>query len=272
MRQLNLSLTLRTGTSQALLLRPDAPRGRLIVAHGAGNDRRYSFDPFFATALARGWEIASFDLPGHGRDNTSVFEVARAVEDFAEAVQQVRMHMTSTDIPWFLLGNSLGGSLALRAVMEERLRPHGVVTVGMPVTLHRDWAMVFGEIPSLFSRAMRGYRAHVGSWREVFPAFGPFRRDEFPVRCDRTVYLDAVAALINRPWGTARLDARVLMIQGRRDAVARLNETQAWVAERQAAGSPLTLEAVPGVGHLDVMLESSVQTSVLRWLDGALNP
>lgn len=265
---MTISLNLRTGSSQALLLESRAPRGRLIVAHGAGNDCRYSFAPFFAAALARGWQVASFDLPGHGRGNSSIFEVARAVEDFAEAVDQVRKHMTRSDIPWFLLGNSLGGSLALRATQQERLRPQGVVTVGTPVFLRRGWRMAVGELPSLCSPAMRGYRAHVGSWREVFPAFGAFRRDEFPIRCDRKAYLDAVAAVLNQAWEPPASDAPpTLMIQGRRDAVARLAETQAWVAERQEAGMSISLEAVSGVGHLDVMLHDQIQAQILDWLD-----
>lgn len=268
---MTISLNLRTGSSQALLLESDAPRGRLIVAHGAGNDCRYSFAPFFAAARARGWQVASFDLPGHGRGNTSIFEVAHAVADFTEAVEQVRMHMTRPDIPWFLLGNSLGGSLALRAVLQERLQPRGLVTVGTPVFLHRGWRLAIGELPSLCSPAMRGYRAHVGSWREVFPAFGAFRRDEFPIRCDREAYLDAVATVLNQTWGPpAPAAPPTLMIQGQRDAVARLAETRAWIAERQAAGMPIHLEAVPGVGHLDVMLHGGIQEKILDWLDSQL--
>jgi alpha-beta hydrolase superfamily lysophospholipase len=270
MPDVNLSLNLRTGTSTALLLQPATPRGCLVVAHGAGNDRIYSFAPFFAAALARGWEIVSLDLPGHGRGNTSVFEVERAVEDFAEAAEKARTSMTSSDIPWFLFGNSLGGSLALRASARDLLSPAGVVAVGMPTRLHRDLRTPLGELPSLLSRAMRSYRPHVTSWREVFPAFGAFRRDEFPVRCDRPAYLDAVEAVLNRPWNPLPSNLPVLMIQGARDAVARLSETRRWAAEHQAAGTPLTLEAIPGVGHLDVMLHDTVRTTALDWLDSRL--
>jgi alpha-beta hydrolase superfamily lysophospholipase len=263
-----LSLRLRTGSSAALLLKSDAPRATLVVAHGAGNDHLYSFAPFFGAAMARGFQILSLDLPGHGRGNTSVFEVEAAVADFAEAVEQALAPMTRLGLPWFLLGNSLGGSLALRATAARLLRPHGVVTIGMPTQFHRDLRTPLGEIPSLASRAMRSYRTHVASWKEVFPAFGPFRRAEFPVRCDRPDYLDAVAAVLNRPWEALPGEIPVLMVQGTRDAVARLAETRRWVAAARAQGAELALQAVPGVGHLDVMLDPRIQRAVLDWTWG----
>ncbi len=260
-----LSLRLRTGSGAALLLTSDAPRATLVVAHGAGNDHLYSFAPFFSAAVSRGFHILSLDLPGHGLGNTSVFEVESAIADFAEAVEQALALMTKPDLPWFLLGNSLGGSLALRATAARLLRPRGVVTIGMPTHLHRDVLTPLGELPSLASRAMRSYRPHVASWKEVFPAFGNFRRTEFPVRCDRPVYLDAVEAVLNRPWEALPREIPVLMVQGTRDAVARLAETRRWVADAQAQGAAIALEAVPGVGHLDVMLDPRIQRAVLDW-------
>lgn len=238
----------------------------MIVAHGAGNDRHYAFAPFFQAALARGFRIVSLDLPGHGRGNTSVFEVERAVEDFAEAVTQAHSLVDAAS-PWILLGNSLGGSLALRALAEGRLAPAGVIGIGMPTRLHRDGWSVLGECPSLFSRAMRSYRSHVTSWREVYPAFGRFRRDEFPVRCDRDDYLDAVAAVLNRPWDHLEARAPAVLIQGTRDAVARLRETHAWVERMGDRGFPVQLTALRGLGHLDVMLNPRVHAAALDWAE-----
>lgn len=265
MTSVNISLHLRTGSSQALLLTPPAPQGTLVVAHGAGNDKVYSFAPFFDAALRAHQQILSLDLPGHGLGNSSVFEVERIVEDFADAVHEARHLTPNPQLPWVLLGNSLGGALAVRAVAEGRLRPAGVVAIGMPVRLHRDPWMTLGEIPSLLSPAMRSYRAHVRGWREVFPAFGSFRRDDFPVRSDRAPYLDAVAAVLNRPWAEVPREVPVLMVQGRRDAVARLADTQAWVAAMRAHGADVSLEVIPEIGHLDVMLSPRVQSNVLAW-------
>lgn len=263
-----LSLRLRTGTGSALLLAPPDARGMLVDAHGAGNDRLYSFAPFFEQARRHGFQILSLDLPGHGRENTSVFEVAHAVADVADAIQLAFAAAPNPDLPWVLVGNSLGGALALRAVCETPLRPSGVIAVGMPTRLALGLGSMLEEVPSLLSPAMRSYRAHVAGWREVFPAFGPFRRDEFPVRCDRPRYLDAVAEVLNRPWDDYRADVPIRLIQGNRDAVARLDETRAWVGERQNAGNDVALDVVPGVGHLDVMLDPRVQAAAIGWATG----
>ncbi|MNR81104.1 2-succinyl-6-hydroxy-2,4-cyclohexadiene-1-carboxylate synthase [compost metagenome] len=265
MERMNLALNLRTGSSTALLLTPPAPRGTLVLAHGAGNDRSYSFAPFFEAAQRMGFQVLSLDLPGHGRGNTSVFEVDRVVSDVAEAIMQARTLSPHGDRPWLLVGNSLGGALALRAAAEADLRPAGVIGIGMPTQFQLGLQSVFGEFPSLLSPAMLRYRRYVESWREVFPAFGGFRRDDFPVRSDRPVYLDAVAAVLNRPWSTFRPDFPILLVQGRRDAVARLADTQRWVDATRARGADVTLEVLRQVGHLDVMLHARLHAAVLGW-------
>ncbi|GEM_PF-5804376 len=270
MTTMDISLSLRTGSGKALLLMPEqAPRGTLVVAHGAGNDRLYSFAPFFDAALARGFQVLSLDLPGHGRGNTSILEVDRAVEDFTEAVVQALSHMTTRNIPWFLLGNSLGGALALRAVCEPHggllPMPAGVIGVGMPTRIHRGLRTTLGELPNLLSPAMRSYRPHVKRWHEVFPAFGSFRRDEFPLRSDRPNYLDAVEALLNRPWEGVTPSCPVLLVQGARDAVARSAETQRWVSALRERGATVSFEIVKTAGHLDVMLHAEVHEALLNW-------
>ncbi len=262
---MHLSLRLRTGSSTALLLTPAAPHATLIIAHGAGNDREYSFAPFFEAALRMGFQVLSLDLPGHGRGNTSRFEPERAVEDVAEAIVQARSLAPHSELPWFLVGNSLGGALALRVAAEAPLQPAGVMAIAMPTRLRVGLSTLCGEAPSLFSPALRGYRRYVKRWREVYPSFGSFRRAEFPVRCDRPSYMDAVSAVLNRPRDGFRPDLPILLVQGQRDAVARLCETRRWVADAHARGVAVSLSTVPGVGHLDVMLSPRVHAAVLVW-------
>jgi alpha-beta hydrolase superfamily lysophospholipase len=265
MAAMNLSLKLRTGSGTVLLLSTPKPQGTLVVAHGAGNDRVYSFAPFFEAAQRMGFQVLSLDLPGHGRGNTSVFEVANAVEDFTEAVTLARAAAPHADRPWLLVGNSLGGALSMRAVAETSLRPTGLIGIGMPTRLQLGLGSTCGEIPSLLSPAMLSYRSYVTSWKAVFPAFGPFRRGEFPVRCDRPQYLEAVAAVLNRPWESHPPETPVLLVQGQRDAVARLGQTRSWVETMRQGGANVALSVIPRVGHLDVMLSPRVHAAVLGW-------
>ncbi len=267
---MNLSLSLRTGSGTVLLLKPPHPRGTLVVAHGAGNDRFYSFAPFFDAALREGFQVLSLDLPGHGQGNSSIFEVERAVEDFSEAVTLARHAAPNADLPWILVGNSLGGALSMRAVAETPLRPAGVIGIGMPTRLQLGWRSIWGELPSLLSPAMLSYREHVTSWKEVFPAFGAFRREDFPVRCDRNAYLDAIAAVLNRSWEITPPEIPVLLVQGSRDAVARAAETRLWVERMRQLGADVTLSVLPRVGHLDVMLSRRVHAAVLGWARGRM--
>lgn len=264
---MDLALTLRTGSSTVLVRTPPRPRGRLVMAHGAGNDRTYSFEPFFAEATRHGLQVLSLDLPGHGRGNSSQLAIDHAVEDFAEAVHAARHAVPGDDLPWVLLGNSLGGALSLRALAEGRVQPKGVIGVGVPSRLELGWAMTLAELPSLFSAAMRSYRPYVRTWTEVLPAFGAFRREDFPVRCDVEPYLAGVQALINRPWGALAPEARVYLVQGARDAVARARDSRAWARQLAARGALVDLEVIAGIGHLDVMLHARVHRAVLARID-----
>lgn len=269
---ISASLPLRTGRTAAWCFLPVGarPRGALLVAHGAGNDKIYSFGPLFDAALARDLAVVSVDLPGHGVGNDAVFEPARAVEDAAEALGAARDAFLEASLPWVLVGNSLGGVLSVRAAQLGLLAPAGVAALAAPAHLRLGARTYLGEVRSLLAGPLWAYRAYVRRTWEVLPAFGPFRRDDFPVRVTAGDYLAAVAAVINAEPPATPPACPVLLLQGERDAVARLDETRAWAGALAAAGTAVEIVVLPGVGHLDVAVQPAAIAATLAFAESCL--
>ncbi len=92
-----------------------APRGAVLLLHGLGeHSGRYQH---VAAALAReGFSSFAFDLRGHGRSQGPRGDLdffPRLLEDLL-VMERVMEGESGRERPWFLLGHSMGGLIALR--------------------------------------------------------------------------------------------------------------------------------------------------------------
>jgi alpha-beta hydrolase superfamily lysophospholipase len=104
-----------------------APRGRALLVHGLGEHcGRYEH---VATALnAIGLDVTAYDQRGHGRSGGT-----RGALPHADALlDDLRAVHGSLDGPAFLVGHSLGGLVAARAVTGGWVEPRALV-VSSPV-------------------------------------------------------------------------------------------------------------------------------------------
>lgn len=108
-------------------------RGALLIVHGLGeHSQRYS--AVAEMLAANGFQVRAYDQQGHGQtagrrgvieSGDSVLRDLRLVfEDFANA---------SGALP-FLLGHSMGGAIALRAVGDKILTPRGLILSSPAIT------------------------------------------------------------------------------------------------------------------------------------------
>jgi len=169
------------GAVCAVRLSPrDAPRARVLVAHGAGNDAVYPLLELFRALLRAGCEVFSFDVDGHGCGSTTVFApgtVRTAVAAAADASER-----DGPALPLHLLGHSLGGSLVLDALLSGALdRAASAAIVSAPVDVRIGARTAVAEVRGFFSRATLTQREHYGLWGLV-PAFGPVKRAAYPFR------------------------------------------------------------------------------------------
>ena len=114
----------------------DAPR--VVLAHGwAGWGLQ--FDAIIAALVGQGYEVATFDQPGHGAstgDHSSLPEFARILKAVAERVGPLHA----------VIGHSLGGSAAAVALREGLEAGHLVLIGAMaePVDATRRFARMLG--------------------------------------------------------------------------------------------------------------------------------
>lgn len=101
-------------------------RGSVLVVHGLG-EHSARYEDVAKTLSASGFDVRAYDQQGHGKTSgkRGVVESGRAMlldlrfvfEDFAA---------NSQTLP-FLLGHSMGGAIALRAVADKIVGPRGLI-------------------------------------------------------------------------------------------------------------------------------------------------
>lgn len=96
---------------------PEASRGAVLIVHGLGEHiERYA--ALAAHLTGQGWQVAGYDLRGHGRSGGPRGGIAQAdslLADLGRAVERLRAGAPQRLV---LLGHSLGGLLAARFVAE----------------------------------------------------------------------------------------------------------------------------------------------------------
>ena len=254
----------------ALRLSPrGAPRARVLVAHGAGNDAVFPLLELFRALVDAGCEVFSFDVDGHGCGSTTVFDPRTVRTAVAAAVDAAERG--EPRLPLHVIGHSLGGSLVLDALASGALdRAASAVVLSAPTDLRLGARTVVGEVRGFFRRATLAQREHYGWWGLV-PAFGPVKRAAYPFR--RTdadgrawSYVDAVRRLL----GEMRLEERVgsvrvptLLIYSRADRLVAHGD-----GERLAARMPAArLLSLRRETHYSVPFAREAIGAILRWMD-----
>lgn len=242
-------------------------RGRVLLAHGAGNDALYPLHALCKPLLRAGLEIFAFDLDGHGRESTTVFDIDRMEDALADAAE--RAEERGPPLPLHLLGHSLGGSLVLHALSRpgwERIVSAAVISA--PVRLRIGWAVV-RELRGFFGRATLAQREHYGVWG-VVPAVGPLKRRTFPFRgtAGGFGYIASVQALpeqLRLEDAAERIRTPVLLVYSRGDGIVPA-EQGALLASRIPGAR---LEMLERAAHWCVPFEERTVARVTEWLEAA---
>ena len=258
------------GDSSGWLLVPRGPaRGVVVSVHGTGNDALYPQISLFKALLRRRYAVLAFDLDGHGRSSTALLGADTLKEAVPAALALVRDELPGLRVS--LVGQSLGGALALQAAAA---RPKGLVSVvliSVPLELTMGRMRLAPELRSFAAVAFARQMATYGPWG-MLPAAGPFKRRRFPVRLASgggmfANYLTTVAGILNGMQLVEKVAPQVkvpvLCLNGTLDPIAPPTDGRA-LAEALPHGE---FRELSGCGHLTAALALATERAVGEWLD-----
>jgi pimeloyl-ACP methyl ester carboxylesterase len=263
----------------------DAPRA--VLVHGAGGSL-LDWLPL-APELRQRFDVYALDLPGAGRSplagrSPSVAGGAAFLDRFVREV---------AGEPVLLLGNSLGGIMALEYARTHPSQVTGVVLLDATQPLGRGGdprvaaALLASLLPRVPQRVLSAQRAKVDPGTHARDNLAYAFGDADAVPPDLVAAMTAerrlqgpehdavfvsvarsIVGLLARPWRHRRLFREVavpvLMIHGEADPIIPVR----WARTSAAANPRWAFHALPGVGHLpQAEAPDVVARLVLEWLD-----
>lgn len=251
---------------QPVLLRPfGRPNSNavLVVVHGGGSDRFYALWYTLAVMLDHGHAVVTAHLPGHGRGGRDRFTLLAARRRIRDLVALARQEFPGRKI--VLLGQSLGASLALDAVMRGT-PTDALIAVSPLIDLKVRWTMLLKELHNVRQPLARALQ--FDTLPNVLPSGGPFGRSRFPVRIAAgSSYVSefgrAVRSLrlLERVRKSADKLPPMLVIHGGDDGIVPPTQARSLA---EAANAAVTI--VPNRHHLDLLFDHDVVAQLATWI------
>lgn len=257
------------GTTIAYRFAPrTAPRALALVVHGAGNDALFAFPGFFKQLLARGVEVFTFDLDGHGRASTTRFSAATVTEAVREALDRARAGRV--DLPVHAVGLSLGGSVLLYSLARLGEQISSAVLISAPLRIRFGPRAVLGELGISLVRTALRQREHLGLWG-LIPSFGPVKRGAYPLRLTDSRggafgYVEVLNEALEQmqcEGAARRVRTPVLLVYGTADRL--VPPEQGETLRCLIPGAELLI--VEGGTHLTTFFANATTERILDWLE-----
>ncbi len=237
----------------------DDIRGGVLMLHGM-TDSPYSLRHFSALLSAQGFYVLNLRLPGHG---TIPAELARVSwRDWDAAVRIAAADVQSKispEQPFFVMGYSNGGSLALKYTLDSIADPG----IRIPDRLFLISPMLgvsslarFGKIYDWLGKI--GY-FHKARWLDILPEYDPHKYNSFPMNAPRQslALISAIESRLRRMAVSGALDSMppVLTFQSLVDATVMTRDIVTRLYDRLPANdSELVLFDVNRKGALETFV------------------
>lgn len=203
-----------------------------LLLHGTGNDHLFTFQAMIDALLERGQSVLSFDLPGHGHESST--ELTEG--EFWEAATDLKTFLSYRTFDRRTLnaiGYSLGGLFLLLIMDQALLKLNRLVLLAVPLRVKLSLSFVLYEAFSLLSPSFHRQGRSFG-WGETIPAFGAFRREDFPLRLPETYrksYPEFVDELLLKKPPLSlltKLSHNCLVVFGQNDKLAPPGDALRW--------------------------------------------
>lgn len=98
-------------------LKPNQTRGLALQFHGNAQNISSHYR-FLAWLLYEGWDVMTFDYRGYGDSEGDTSDLKGLLDDGITAIEWAESHASKRDLPIVIFGQSLGGNLSLRSLVE----------------------------------------------------------------------------------------------------------------------------------------------------------
>lgn len=251
-----------------------AARATLIALHAFG-DFRLAFEEVGPVLAERGFRVHAYDQRGFGdtQHHGRWHGWRRLIRDLRQVVLQLR---PADSAPLFLLGESLGGGVAL--VAAARFRPEGLaglILVEPAVWRGVRWRLVWDIAVGTLALLAPGYSRRL--LRGVDPELTPRARERLgrDPRIVRVIRADAYKGLLSladaASRSTRRLRLPILFLYGRADGIIPLKLFERAVRD---LARQVTAVRYPAAPHLLLQTQSwpHVLDDIDAWIAGAPLP
>ena len=237
-----------------------------LLVHGTGNDHLFSLQSLIEELVSEGQSVLSIDLPGHGIESSTILKP----ESFWESAEDLKVYLRVKGFDkrnLNAIGYSLGGVFLLNALDQEQLSFRKIVLMAVPLHVKFSLGFLWHEFLSVFSASFRGHGQRFG-WSETIPAFGSFRREDFPLRLEDSYqksYPEFVGELLKSrsPLSlTGKLGQNCLLILGARDRLAPPGDSVHW----QSAAPGLSVLVVDRANHFLLPFQKPTIDAITHWM------
>ncbi|MEM9629516.1 MAG: lysophospholipase [Pseudomonadota bacterium] len=203
---------------------PPAAAGVVLALHGF-NDYSNAFQDFAAYCSERGIAVHAYDQRGFGANQHRGYwpGMDRLTADLHNAV--ARLRRIYGDTPIYVLGESMGGAVAIVAATDGRpLDVEGVI-LSAPAVWGGEHMNLFYRLTLWFASTFAPGWALTSSGLDIQPSdniemLRAFSADPLVIKATRTSSIAGLVALMDRALASApKLDKDLLLLVGEKDEI-----------------------------------------------------
>lgn len=253
------------------LHRPEAgePRAVVVIAHGMGeHGRRYGH--VCAALTAAGYLVAVPDHLGHGRSGGRRMRITR-FSDYARDLDRVITEVAIAGVPTYLIGHSMGGTIALDYALDHPNRLAGLVLSGAGIMPGDDLPAPLIAVSKIVGKIAPGVPTialDAGSISRDPDVVSAYQADPLVYRGKIPARLggEMISTMQSFPARLPTLTMPVLVMHGSADTLT--NPEGSRLVERLASSTDKTLIIWDGLRHeiFNEPEKGEVIGTLTRWL------
>ncbi|MDP2925057.1 MAG: alpha/beta fold hydrolase [Nanoarchaeota archaeon] len=257
----NFFINTKTGKTSLIYINSHENQKTIIFTHGFGNDKYYPFIELFTKFLENGFSIITFDLPGHGKDNSTLFSIKSSINTLEKVILFSKKKLKINEKNIILLGHSLGGSLCLYESSKNSFG--GIIIIGSPYKIEFKKTMFLEILSFFYIRILSQLKIY--SINGLIPSFGILKRKYYPLRMksvDKIKTMSEQLEKINILEKIKNTRIPCLQIHGKFDLISPIN--QALVIKKNYKGKIKSVYL--NHTHLTIIYSKDTINEIIKWL------